>query len=173
MEDEKVKEQQKKGRSVILKLSALFVFATLAVALIIVYRKKNVRYSFSEIEKNWALDFNFTYPDPAEYEIHSLDIYCVKDDNLPKTFQYYVRTKYKSYNDFPEFGIIGWGEVDKVSFGTNGRIEGSYCLSWDNIDGFESVNEEFNKAVKEGHHKSYTQEEIRKLIEENPYVIEE
>ncbi len=81
MEDENVKEHQKKTG--LLKIVIIFIFATLAVALIIVYRKKNVRYSFSEIEKNWATTFNYVYLDPAEYEIHSLDIYCVKDDNLP------------------------------------------------------------------------------------------
>lgn len=45
-------------------------------------------------------------------------------------------------------------------------LNNSYCLSWDDLNGFEEVNKEFQRAKKEGVHKSYSNTEIEKLIEE-------
>ncbi|MBP3238786.1 MAG: hypothetical protein J6M24_06915 [Lachnospiraceae bacterium] len=176
MEDENVKEQQKKGRSVILKLSALFVFATLVVALILIHQnKKKARFSFDEIEKAYFLQFNFGLSNPDEYKFKSLDIYCIEDSNISERVHFFVNAKYDEYYDMPEFDLVGWKEIDEVAYGENGKLYGSYCLNWESTEllGFEDEIKWFNKAVKEGKHKSYSQEEIQKLIEENPYVIEE
>ena len=162
---------KRKKRNILISLIIILIVACIFVFFLFHEREK--KYSFDEIEKDWFTRFNFTYPNSDEYEINSLDVYCIEDDNLPQVVNYYVHAKFKAYNNFPEFDMVGWDEIDEVSYGRNGHIEVSYCLSWDNINGFESINEDFNKAIKEGYHKSYTQEEIEKLIEENPFVIEE
>lgn len=87
----------------------------------------------------------------------------MEDENLKGVVHYYIHAKYRAYIDILE----EWDDIDEVSYGDNERIENSYSLSWDSIEGFEDVNERFNKAVKDGTHKTYTAEEIETLINNN------
>ena len=160
------------------KYKWIVLILLLAISLIIVafvlahFEKSKNSYSFDQVEKVFFEKFNFSFPDQKDYEFHSLDAYCIEDENIPDTYHYFVDAKYKAYFNYSDDeDDNGWYEIEEVHFGRNG-LDAYYCLNWDNIEGFEKENELFNKAVKEGHHKSYTQEEIQKLIEENPYVIE-
>ena len=57
-------------------------------------------------------------------------------------------------------------DIDSVVFGTKGKFEDMYCRTLDGLVGFEDVEKEFERAIKEGAHKEYTQEEIKELLEE-------
>lgn len=92
----------------------------------------------------------------GECEFHSLDAYYLEDT---KTF--YYNGKYTSYSS----GDNRWYDIDEVSYGSFGHFENSYCLSWDKLYGYEEADREYKRALKEGVHKTYTQEEIQALLD--------
>lgn len=94
--------------------------------------------------------------EPGEYEVHSLDAYYLEDT---KTF--YYNGKYTCYSSTDDT----WYDVDEVSYGSIGHFENSYCLSWDSLYGYDEVDDEYKRALKEGVHKTYTQKEIQDLLD--------
>lgn len=94
--------------------------------------------------------------DEGECKFHSLDAYYLEDT---KTF--YYNGKYTSYSSSDD----KWYNVDEVSYGSVGHFENSYCLSWDKLYGYEEADSEYKRALKEGVHKTYTQQEIQELLD--------
>ena len=147
---------------VIIPVSAALVIALLTV-IIACGGKEDKEYLFDEVADNYAFIFNRIFYNPEGYKFHSLDIYCLEDDDLPGIVHYFVHAKYRAYIEIDE----EWAEIDEVYYGDNGMLESFYCLSWDTIEGFEEVNEQFNIAVKEGHKKTYSIQEIQDIIDRN------
>ena len=145
--------------SVILPVLAVLVIAALAIILTACGKK----YSFEQVENQYFHIFNSAFQDPEDYEFHSLEAYCMEDDNLPGKVHYFIHAKFKGYIDIDE----EWAEIEEVFYGDNGELEGFYCLSWDSIEGFEDINEQFDRAVKEGQKKTYSMQEIQELIDQN------
>lgn len=100
--------------------------------------------------------FANTY-DEGEYEFYSLDAYYLLDTGL-----IFYNAKYKAYIELED----KWVDVDEVVYGRKDKFENKYCRSWDDLNGFEGIDKEFERTVKEGRHKEYTQEEIKELLEE-------
>lgn len=139
----------------------VIILMLLGGRLYIVRRPKNI--PFAQVEEQYFHNFNVTFPNPEKYSFESFDAYCMEDKKLKGVLHYFIHAKYRAYIDI----LREWDDIDEVSYGDNGEIENTYCLSWDSIEGFEDVNEEFNKALKEGIHKTYTTEEIENLIKNN------
>lgn len=144
---------------------AVIILVLLGVVLFFDHRAKIKKENdyFDQILEQYFYNFNVAFPDSESYSFESLDAYCMEDENKKGVIHFYVNAKYKAYIDISE----EWDDIDEVSYGDNGELENSYSLSWDSIEGFEDVNESFNKAVKEGTHKTYTIKEINDLINNN------
>ena len=112
--------------------------------------------AFSKNEKLFFQMFANTY-DEGEYEFYSLDAYYLMD-----TGYVFYNAKYKAYIELED----KWVDVDEVVYGRKGKFDNKYCRSWDDLNGFEDIDKEFERTVKEGRHKEYTQEEIEKLLNE-------
>ena len=112
--------------------------------------------AFSKNEKLYFEMFANTY-DEGEYEFYSLDAYYLLDTGL-----IFYNAKYKAYIELED----KWVDVDEVVYGRKDKFENKYCRSWDDLNGFEGIDKEFERTVKEGRHKEYTQEEIEELLEE-------
>lgn len=125
--------------------------------------KSNADPFFETVEKQYFSLFNSVFPNPDGYEFHSLEVYSIRDENIPDRYHYFFHAKYNAYIEMEK----EWSEIDDVTFGDSGGIEGFYCLSWDSIEGYEKINERFNRAVKEGEKKVYSLEEIKLLLEQN------
>lgn len=145
-------EQIKKMNVVIIIIASILIIAII-VGVSFLWLKGKV--SFDANDKEFFRQIALVYEED-EYQLHSLDAYYLSDT---KTFFY--NAKYTSYSPIDE----KWYDVDEVKYGTIGKFHNFYCLSWDSLHGFEGVNEEFKQAVKEGVHKTYTQEELQKLLD--------
>lgn len=119
-------------------------------------QKKIERVSFDENAKLYFYIFADTY-NQNEYEFYSLDAYYLEDSNM-----YFYNGKFKGYTSIDDT----WSDIDQVCYGENKYFDNMYCRSWDELYGFEDVDKEFERAMREGIHKSYTKEEIEKLLEE-------
>lgn len=128
---------------------------SLSVAICYFVRDKK-KVTFEDNGKLYFKLFANTF-DEDEYEFHSLDAYYLED-----TQTYYYNGKYKAY-----IVLEGkWCEIDEVNYGRYKVFDNMYCRSWDELYGYEDVDKEFERAMREGIHKSYTKEEIEKLLEE-------
>ena len=65
-----------------------------------------------------------------------------------------------------ELVAVKWEDIDEVMYGPYGKIHNMYCLSWDDLSGFEDINEEYKETKKNGVHKTYTVDDVEKLIDE-------
>jgi len=163
---EKPKGNKKKlfsGKCKILILAFALIVSGVVLYFVLSKNKDKKEYSFTEIENQFFYMFNVTFPKPENYEFYSVEAYCIDDDNISGMVHYFVHAKYKAFIDIEN----KWAEIDEVAFGDNGRLENSYCLSWPSIDGFESENELFQRAVREGTKKSYSAQEIQELLRKN------
>lgn len=94
---------------------------------------------------------------PEDYKFTSLDAYYLKD-----TDKYYYNAKYTLY-----ISTEGeWFDIDDVYVGKKGQINSSFCLSWDDLNGYEEAAKEFERAKSEGVHRTYTTGEIQSSLEE-------
>ena len=152
---------KKKYIGIVGALAAVLILAGLLIYF--VRKPDKMKYSFDKIEEQYFYNFNVAFPNADNYSFESVDAYCIEDEEQKNVIHYYIHAKYKAYIDILE----KWDNIDEVSYGTNEKLENSYSLSWDSIKGFEDVNENFKKAVKEGVHKSYTAKEIETLINQN------
>lgn len=137
----------------------VFIIVLFAILIsVVVYRTLNKKeeVSFDENDKLF-FDMFVNQFEPEEYEFYSLDAYYLED-----TREYYYNAKYKCYSSIDD----KWYEIDEVTYGALNKFYNSYCLSWDDLNGFEEVDKEFQRAKKEGVHKSYSSKDIEKLIEE-------
>ncbi len=82
---------------------------------------------------------------------------------MPGVVNCYAHAKYAGLIESNE----EWAEIDEVYFGDDGLLYSFYCLHWDSIEGFEDVNAQYERAIKEGVKKVYTPEEIEALLEKN------
>ncbi len=89
--------------------------------------------------------------EPGEYEVYSLDAYYLEEEK-----EYFYNVKYSLY--IPS--LDEWSDIDEVLFGNYGMFHNFYCLNWDDLDGFVEAKARFNRAKKEGIHKTYTMEGI-------------
>lgn len=112
--------------------------------------------AFSKNEKLYFEMFANTF-DEGEYEFYSLDAYYLMDTGL-----IFYNGKYKAYIELED----KWVDVDEVVYGRKGKFDNKYCRSWDDLYGYEDIDKEFERTMKEGIHKEYTQEEIKELLEE-------
>ena len=112
--------------------------------------------SFSENEELYFKMFVDTF-DEGGYEFYSLDAYYLMDTGM-----IYYNGKYKAYIEIED----KWYDVDEVVYGNKGIIYSKYCRSWDQLYGFEGIDEDFERAKEEGMHKEYTKEEIEELLKE-------
>lgn len=126
-------------------------------ALCIYYFVKDDKISFEANESEFFKQFADLYKTDEEYEFYSLDAYYLEDID-----EVYFNAKYKAYSPAED----KWYDIDEVMYGSLGHFENSYCLSWDQLYGFDSVDKDFKRAQKEGIHKSYSKEEIERLLEE-------
>ena len=136
-------------------LVAIFLMNVVVLSGCLFIRNKEV--TFENEEKEFFKQFVDTYESEEEYEFYSLDAYYLED--IDKVF---FNAKYKGYSPADDT----WYEIDEVMYGSIGHLENSYCLSWDDLYGFESVNEDFQRAKVEGTHKAYSENEIKELFEE-------
>lgn len=132
----------------------------LLIAASVFINNREKKYPFDQVAENWAFLFNRIWD---QYEMHSLEVYFMKDDILPGVVNCYAHAKYAGFVETDE----DWAEIDEVYFGDDGLLYSFYCLSWDSIEEFEDVNAEYERAVKEGVKKVYTPEEIEALLEKN------
>ncbi len=137
------------------------VIAFLSILLIVIgvagyYMQKVEKISFEDNGKMYFKIFADTY-NQNEYEFYSLDAYYLEDSNM-----YFYNGKFKGYTSFDDT----WSDIDQVCYGKNKYFDNMYCRSWDELYGYEDVDKEFERAMREGIHKSYTKEEIEKLLEE-------
>lgn len=151
------------------KKPAFWVIAAAVVAcavLALCFLTNQRRYAdpmFETVEKQYFRLFNKTFSDPEGYEFHSLEVYSMKDENIPHRWHYFFHAKYRAFIEIDQ----EWSEIEEVTFGDSSGLEYFYCLTWDSIEGYEQVNDEFNQAVKEWKKKTYTMEEIRTLLAQN------
>ena len=138
------------------------IIVVIGIALIIFWMKYRDYYavSFDAGEEYFFEEFNWLFDNPDEYEFESLDAYYYKE-NFNSIGKYYFHAVYSYWFEVDD----EWHDIDKVEYGTYGKLSGSFCLSWDSLEGFESDYEDYLKAVENGVHKSYTKEEIYELIE--------
>ena len=129
--------------------TAIAVIATLKL-----FKSDEIKYE--ESDKAFARTFTGIC-EPGKYEIKSLDVYYSED-----TGTYYYNIKYKLYVDLNK----KWEDIDEVMYGPYGKIHNMYCLSWDDLSGFEDINEEYKETKKNGVHKTYTVDDVEKLIDE-------
>lgn len=148
MENEGTKSRKKVTIAIVVAIIIIGVISLL------IYRKYKV--SFELNDKAYFNMFTNSF-EQGECEFKSLDAYYLRD-----TRTYYYNAKYTFYEE-----IEGkWCDVDEVAYGSIGHFENMYCLSWDTLHGFDEVDKEFKRAVKEGVHKTYTEEEIQEMLEE-------
>ncbi len=133
------------------------------ITFFVINEKRSANYSFDETANDYFYRFNYAFPDSDKYMFHSLEAYYIEDDDLPGIVHYFFHAKYTAYIELLE----KWSDIEEVAYGHNGKLENSFCLSWDNLDGFEDAVAQFNRAVKDGVKKTYTMQEIQKLIEKN------
>ncbi len=146
------REHNRKKKTVI----SVLVFSALAIALVVgilvFMRKEEV--SFDAMDERYFYFFSNAY-DVGEYEFYSLDAYYQEE-----TGEYFYNAKFAQYMS----RFDDWSDIDQVMYGKHGELYNFYCLNWDDLDGFEAVNVRFERAKKEGVHKTYTLEEIEKGI---------
>lgn len=152
-----------------IKKITIIVIIVLALALIgtvsfFILKKDNYEVDFSTNEAKFFYIFGKDYV-PNEYTIKSLDAYYLDEgDSTPagdNTGTYFFHIVYRFYFEHDE----KWYDIDEVDYGPYGYIENCYCLSWDDIEGFEEINEKFQQAVKNGVHKSYDVSKFQEYID--------
>lgn len=146
-----------KRKKIIIVLTIIILMTLCVVFGVYLFLKRDGEVSFEMNDKEYFRQFVYLYETNEEYEFYSLDAYYLKD-----TRTYYYNGKFKIYLQMDD----AWYDIDEVKYGSIGHFENSYCLSWDGLHGFENVDKEFKRAQKEGVHKTYTQEEISKFLEE-------
>ena len=124
-------------------------------------RNHRPQYSFDMIADKFFAFFTSVFPDEQSYTFQSMDGYCIEDEMGKVTF--YLNAKYEAYYEDDD----EWVKIDEVYYGDE-NYSNTYCLSWDDLNGFEEVNEDFKVAVKDGYHKEFVMEEIQDLI--NKYM---
>ena len=134
----------------------IFIMILIVVGIVWHIMQKEENVSFEDNGKMYFNIFADTYKQ-NEYEFYSLDAYYLEDSNM-----YFYNGKFKGYTSFDNT----WSDIDQVCYGKNKYFDNMYCRSWDELYGFEDVDKEFERAMREGVHKSYTKEEIEKLLEE-------
>lgn len=144
----------KKSSVILVAIIALIILVSALCVLLFI--KSMGKVSFETNDKEFFRQFVSLYENDDEYEFYSLDAYYLED-----TRTFFYNAKYKSYSPIDDT----WYEVDEVRYGSMGHFENSYCLSWDELYGFDEVDKEFKQAQKEGIHKTYTQDEINTLFE--------
>lgn len=132
---------------------ALFMVILIIGGSVFLFLHKQV--SFEENDKLYFKMFANTY-EQDEYEFYSLDAYYLEDTQM-----YYYNAKFKGYSSIDDT----WYDVDEVAYGRIQKFFNSYCLSWDELYGFEEENKEFERAQKEGIHKTYTKDEIKEFLD--------
>ena len=146
---------------------AAVLLITAAVAYIYTRNSGSEEVSFSENERVFFQMFGREFSDSSEYRIKSLDAYYYDDgekEGFPSSYPtgtYFFRVVYSFYFDVED----EWYDVDEVKYGSYGKIDNMYCLSWDSLSGFEEVNRKFQLAVEEGTHKSYDVSKFAEYIE--------
>ncbi len=115
-----------------------------------------IKSPFSEYEDGFFLGMAKTN-DAEDIEVLTLDAYYLETED-----KVFYNIKYRMYFEADRT----WYEVDQVKYGVNGEWINAYCLSWDQLYGYEDVNAVFERAKKEGVHKTYTKEEIEKRLAE-------
>lgn len=144
-----------KGR--IKRIIICIVAILIVFAFVVVYKIFNrEEISFSENDKLF-FDMFVNQFEQDEYEFYSLDAYYLEDEK-----EFYYNAKYKCYSSVDDT----WYEIDEVTYGSLNKFYNSYCLSWDDLQDFEEVNKEFQRARKEGIHKTYTSDEIEEFLKE-------
>lgn len=161
--DVNVKKSVKLKEKLLVSCIAIILLSCIILAGIVSAKgKDDNKYLFDSMANGVFYNLNDTFTKSEQCEIHSVDGYSIENHSKPYT-NYFINVKYRAYLDFED----KWYEIDEVFYGKEGHVEGSYCLNWDSIEGFEAEHEEFKRAVKYGFHKEYTSEEIRQLLEKN------
>ncbi len=143
------------NRNIVIILTSVVCVAVLLG--VIVLRNHRPQYSFDMIADKFFAFLTSVFPDERSYIFQRLDGYCMEDEMGEVTF--YLNAKYEAYYEDDD----EWVKIDEVYYGDK-NYSNTYCLSWDDLNGFEEVNEDFKEAVKEGYHKEFTMEEIQNLI---------
>lgn len=146
----------KKEIFVILLVIGIILILTIAV---IIRKTTSDGVSFDDNEKAFFQYFSYFNSNSEEYKVKNLDAYYY--DNGTPLGIYFFRVQYSCcYEEENK-----WYDIDEVIYGSKGKIENSYCLSWDSLNGFEEKNKEFQQAVKNGVHKSYDVSKFQEYLD--------
>lgn len=163
MEEEEKKHSKKK-----IILIVLIVIGLMIGAVYVLFVRPYIQHydywnkaQFGESEGTFFTFFSRIHSDPNEYKIKSLDAYFLSATEDLSKGTYYWHVVYDMYLEGE------WKEVDAVLYGSRDKIENLYCLSGDTPieSGFKEENEEYERAVTEGIHKSYDISKFRDYID--------
>ena len=149
------------SRKKIVIIAVCCVLILVAAVAAVIYANKGIdEVSFDANEEAFFTVFTYGH-EPEDFKIESVDAYYYKKSSNA-IGKYYFHAVYTIYFEPDE----EWFDIDEITYGGYGQTENTFCLNWDDIEGFESQYEDYKEAVEKGVHKSYTKEEIDSLVEE-------
>lgn len=130
------------------KILSVFLLVTTLISLFAGCSKKDT------FEENNDIFFRMVLNrlEQDEVEIQSVDAY-----NVENRYYYHITYSYISpvTNE--------WTDADLVYFGTN-QIDRYFSLKWDDFGDMAEDRDAYYSAVKNGEHKSFSQEEIQQYV---------
>ncbi len=135
----------------------IIIISILAVLVVLVFVLMRSRAGSFEANDEEFFYYFANTTDPERCEVYSLDAYYLKDID-----GYYYEIKYALRIE----GEEEWTDIDKVMFGISGMFNGYFCLNWDERDlaDFAEERGRFERAKKEGVHRTYTLQEVNEAI---------
>lgn len=143
-------------KTVLWAAAAFVVIAAVSIVFLIV-KHKDAAVSFEASDRCYFSSFNRTFKNPDEYRIQSVDAYYDRS-----TERYYYECVHTFYD--PQEDV--WSDtIDEVNVLYSDQIEWIFCLSWDDLTGYEDRVQAFEAAKKNGVHQSYSEEKIKECLE--------